>query len=154
MIFQVFYSIDWSLDEGERCPVLNGEHAAVMERFYAPRPRIVDGVYFASMSSKGSLDRKEFEAFLRHTQMTPVPDGVDKTFLGGVPYIKFVGDGRPYRETAKVVPTPGPDGRQFEIDPLDPFGLAKVVTQREEYRMQAWKRVKRAILNTYKNGVT
>lgn len=156
MKFGVIYSIEWSTDEDDECPALSGEDSDVMSLFDITERS--EG--HRKFASKDLLSREDFERFLRHTRLTASSTPTMGSIIGyawgmgwTAPAIAFESDSRDYDEMAYVTPVPDTKPREFHIDPADPFGMAKHVVETEAYMTRCWERVRRAVINTYDDGV-
>lgn len=154
MLFGVIYTIEWDPAENSECPPLEGDEADMMRELFdltGTEKCGEDGActrsYFAS---KDLLTREDFERFLRYTrlQASPTPTGgaliAWRWELGfSAPAIAFESPESLFVELAYVIPLPEVEPRNLES------------AQDVELRAQrAWERVRTAVLNTYKDGVS
>lgn len=169
MKFGVIYDIEWDGDKDDECPALSGEGAEVMQLFDIKEDITTDAdededepaKRHMKFASKELLSREEFEKFLQHTRLTASETQTMGSIIGGAwglgwvaPAVAFESDSREYVEMAYVTPVPGVPPREFPIDDKHQFGLVESVTKSDEYMERCWQRVRRAVINTYAEGVS
>lgn len=167
MKFGVIYDIEWDGEYDNECPALSGEGAEVMQLFNITEDGAADAdedepaKRHMKFASKELLSREEFEKFLRHTRLTASETQTMGSIIGGAwgmgwtaPAVMFESDSREFEEMAYVTPVPDVPPKEFPVDDKHQFGLAESVVRADEYMERCWQRVRRAVINTYAEGVS
>ena len=154
MLFGVIYTIEWDPAENSECPPLEGDEADMLHELFDVTGTETcgeNGAYTRThFASKDLLSREDFEHFLRYTrlQSSPTPTmGALIAWRWGLgfssPAVAFESPDSLFVESAYVIPLPEVEPRELEC------------AQDVELRAQrAWERVRTAVINTYKEGIS
>lgn len=164
MKFGVIYTIEWNRSEGTECPFEeqdDKELLALFEKTEDHRPANTedDGlededddpvIYSCKFASRELLTREQFDRFLDVTRMRSDSAPTMGSIIGYAWGLGWTAPAIAFRDSAC-----GIYDELAYVTPVPDVGVRHIENEEElfAYQERCWERVRRAVINTYKDGV-